>query len=295
MSSVLRSRFSIPLPDGQTLELGQRTLVMAIVNVTPDSFSDGGARFDPNTAVSDALRFVADGADLIDIGGESTRPGAPPVDADEEWRRIAPVLEGLRGRVSVPVSVDTSKASVAERALALGATIINDVSGLSREPALAGVAARTGAAVVLMHSRGASADMYAAATYADVVEDVRAELTDRDRAARAAGIAPERIILDPGLGFAKRAEHTWAILAGLPALASLGRPLLSGPSRKSFLQTAIGDRPPRERVFATAAAITASVLFGAHIVRVHDVAEMVDVVRAADELEAARRSLGPEC
>jgi len=260
---------------------------MAIVNVTPDSFSDGGARLDPDIAVSDALRFVADGADLLDIGGESTRPGAPPVEADEEWRRIAPVLEGLRGRVSVPVSVDTSKASVAERALALGATIVNDVSGLSREPALAGVVARARAAVVLMHSRGTSSDMYSAATYTRAIDDVRAELAGCDRVARDAGIAPERIILDPGLGFAKRARHTWAVLAGMPALASLGRPLLSGPSRKSFLEAAIGDRPPRGRVFATAAAVTASVLFGAHIVRVHDVAEMVDVVRAADQLMAA--------
>jgi len=279
-----RSLFSVPLPDGRTLELGRRTLVMAILNVTPDSFAEAGRHRDPDTAIADALRFADEGAAVVDIGGESTRPGAPPVDAEEEWRRIAPVLEGLRGRITVPISVDTYKASVAERALALGATLVNDVSGLTREPALAGVVARTGAAVVLMHSRGPSADMYAAAAYARVVEDVRTELADRDRAAREAGIAPERIILDPGLGFAKRAEHTWAVLAGLPRLSTLGRPLLSGPSRKSFLKTAIGDRPPNERVWATAAAVTASVLLGAHIVRVHDVAAMVDVVRAADEV-----------
>jgi len=283
-----RSEFSVPLPDGRTLELGRRTLVMAILNITPDSFAESGRRPDPDTAIADALRFADEGAGVVDIGGESTRPGATPVDADEEWRRIAPVLEGLRGRLNVPISVDTYKASVAERALALGATLVNDVSGLTREPALAGVVARARAAVVLMHSRGASADMYAAASYARVVEDVRSELADRDRAAREAGIAPECIILDPGLGFSKRAEHTWAVLAGLPRLSTLGRPLLSGPSRKSFLKTAIGDRPPHERVWATAAAVTASVLLGAHIVRVHDVAAMVDVVRTADEVAGAR-------
>jgi len=259
-------------------------MVMAIVNVTPDSFADGGARLDPDVAVADAVRFVAEGADILDIGGESTRPGAPALDADEEWRRIAPVLEGLRNRVDVPISVDTYKASIAERALAIGAVIVNDVSGLTRDSALAGVVARAGAAVVLMHNRGTSADMYAEARYGRVVDDVRTELASRVRAATDAGIAAERIILDPGLGFAKRAGHSWEVLAGLPALSTLGRPLLSGPSRKSFLNAAIGERPAAGRAWATAAAVTASVLLGAHIVRVHDVAEMVDVVRAADAI-----------
>ena len=262
-------------------------MVMAIVNVTPDSFADGGARLDPDVAIADAVRFVAEGADILDIGGESTRPGAPLLDAGEEWRRIAPVLEGLRGRVDVPISVDTYKASIAERALALGAVIVNDVSGLTRDAALAGVVARASAAVVLMHNRGTSADMYSEARYDRVVDEVRAELASRVRAAQDAGIAAERIILDPGLGFAKRAEHSWEILAALPALGALGRPLLSGPSRKSFLKTAIGDRPAAARVWATAAAVTASVMLGAHIVRVHDVAAMVDVVRAADRVASA--------
>jgi dihydropteroate synthase len=269
------------------LALGERTLVMAIVNVTPDSFADGGERLDPDVAIADARRMVADGADILDIGAESTRPGAPPVDTEEEWRRLAPVLEGLRGVVSVPISVDTYKAVIAERALALGATIINDISALTYDPALAGVVARTGAVVVLMHNRGRSADMYGGAVYGDVAEEVATELAARDRAAREAGIDRARIILDPGLGFAKRAEHTFAALAGLPRLQAIGRPILSGPSRKSFLKAAAGETPPAGRIWGTAAAVTASVLLGAHIVRVHDVAEMVQVVRTADAIRGS--------
>jgi dihydropteroate synthase len=270
------------------LELGTRTLVMAIVNVTPDSFADGGLRFDPDVAIADALQMVSDGADLLDIGGESTRPGAPPLGADEEWRRIAPVLEGLRNRATVPISVDTYKAAIAERALALGATIINDISSLQYEPALAGVVARTGAAIVLMHNRGRSRDMYQAAHYDDVMGEVVRELGVADAAARAAGVAPERIVLDPGLGFAKRAEHTLTAIAELDRLAELGRPILSGPSRKSFLKQALGDVPPAERDWGTAAAIAASVLAGAHIVRVHAVAPMVQVVRTADAIRGSK-------
>jgi dihydropteroate synthase len=285
----MRLDYSVPLPDGSTLELGPRTLVMAIVNVTPDSFADGGLRFDPDVAIADALRMVAEGADLLDIGGESTRPGAAPLPVDDELRRVLPVLEGLRGRAQVPISIDTYKAEVASRAIDLGAGIVNDISALTYDPELAAVAARRQAAVILMHNRGRSREMYAFARYGDdVAADVTAELRARVEAAVAAGIARERIIVDPGLGFAKRAEHSYAAIAGLPALAAgLGRPILSGPSRKSFLQAAIGERPPADRVWATAAAVTASVLFGAHILRVHDVRAMVDVVRAADRIREA--------
>jgi dihydropteroate synthase len=283
----MRAAFTIHLPDGSALELGRRTLVMAIVNVTPDSFADGGLRFDPDVAIADALRMVADGADLLDIGGESTRPGAAPLAVDEELRRVEPVLEGLRGRVAVPVSIDTYKAAVAERALDLGAVIVNDISALTYDPGLAAVVARRQAAVILMHNRGRSREMYEFAKYADAAGEVAAELDLRVKAAVAAGISAERIILDPGLGFAKRAEHSLAVLADLPRLARLGRPLLTGPSRKSFLQSAIGARPPSDRVWATAAAVTASVLLGAHIIRVHDVKAMVDVVRAADAIRTA--------
>jgi len=284
-----RPPFRIPLRDGRVLDLSGPTKVMAIVNVTPDSFADGGERFDPDIAIADALQMVADGADVLDIGGESTRPGAPPLPEAEELGRVVPVLEGLRGRVDVPISIDTYKASVAERAIALGATIVNDISALTYDPALAGVVARTGAAVILMHTRGRSEEMYALATYDDVAAEIGRELGECDAAARAAGIAAERIILDPGIGFAKKAEHSFAAIAGLPELAKLGRPILSGPSRKSFLKTAVGDVPPRDRLWGTAAAVTASILLGAHIVRVHDVRQMTQVARTADAIIASAR------
>jgi dihydropteroate synthase len=286
VTSFTRRPYTVPLPDGRALDLGARTLVMAIVNVTPDSFADGGARFDPDRAIADAVRMVADGADILDIGGESTRPGAAEVTADEEWRRVAPVLEGLRGRVDVPISIDTYKAEIAARAIALGAAIVNDISALAYDPALAGVVARQRAAVVLMHTRGRPREMYAEAVYQDVAAEIAADLAARVRAAEAAGIARNRIILDPGFGFAKRAEHSLEALAGLPRLAAMGFPVLSGPSRKSFLKVGLGDVPPADRVWGTAAAVTASVLFGAHIVRVHDVREMTQVVRVADAIAA---------
>jgi dihydropteroate synthase len=265
--------------------LGERTLVMGVINVTPDSFSDGGLRFDPDVAIAHALRLVACGADLIDIGGETTRPGASRLPADEELRRVGPVFEGLRSRAGVPLSIDTYKAAVADRALDLGATIVNDISALTYDPALSAVVARRRAAVVLMHTRGRSADMYRHAHYDDVVAEVTGELRQRVRAAEEAGIAREQIIVDPGLGFAKAARHSFDALAGLPAMAaSLERPVLVGPSRKSFLTLALGDVPPTERLWGTAAAVTASILLGAHIVRVHDVDEMVQVARVADEV-----------
>jgi dihydropteroate synthase len=274
------------LPDGQSLTVGQRTLVMGIVNVTPDSFADGGQHLDPDAAIAAALQMVRDGADVVDIGAESTRPGADPLPAGEEWRRLAPVLEGLRGRLGVPISIDTYKAEVAERAIALGAAIVNDVSALQNDPALAGVVARSGAVVVLMHHRGRSRDMYARAEYADVAGEITRELRERVDAAVAAGIARDRIVVDPGIGFGKRAAHSMAAIAGLPVLATLGLPILVGPSRKSYLTSAVGDVPAADRLWATAAAVTASILYGAHIVRVHDVREMVQVARTTDAIAA---------
>jgi dihydropteroate synthase len=279
-----RSRFTVPLPSGGVLRLGERTLVMAIVNVTPDSFSDGGLRFTSEAAVADALRFVDEGADLLDVGGESTRPGAAPLPLEEEWRRVGPVIEGLRRRTDVPISIDTYKAEIARRAVAAGATIVNDISGFTFDSGMSAVVAETGAAAILMHHRGRSADMYAHARYGDVVREVCEELSTRVAEAEAAGVRRSQIILDPGFGFAKRGEQSLQLLAGLPALARLGLPVLSGPSRKSFLQVAIGERPPAERVWATAAAVTTSIWQGAHIVRVHDVAAMVDVVRLTDRV-----------
>ncbi len=286
---VPRQAYRVPLPGGGALELGPRTLVMGVLNVTPDSFADGGRYLDPARAVEAGLRMAAEGADLLDIGGESTRPGAAPVPVEEELARVLPVVEGLAGRAGVPLSIDTYKAAVAEAALARGVAIVNDVSALRYDPDLAEVVARRGAALVLMHHRGRSADMYAHASYGDVVEEIRAELAERIDAAVRAGIARERLIVDPGLGFAKRAEASYAALAGLPRLASLERPLLVGPSRKSFLVAALGERPPEAREWGTAAAVAAAVLLGAHIVRVHGVREMVDVVRVADRLRVCCR------
>lgn len=285
----VRPAFTVPLPGGRELALGPRTLVMAIVNVTPDSFADGGERFEPRQAVEDALRMVEQGADILDIGGESTRPGAPPVSAQEELRRVVPVLTALRDRVSVPISIDTYKAEVAERAVALGAVIVNDITAFAGDPAMAKVVARTGAAAVLMHHRGASADMYAQAHYGDVIREVRDELAARVAMAEAAGVSRTRLILDPGFGFAKRAEQSLEALARLEELATLGLPILSGPSRKSFLRVALGDVPPAERVWGTAAAVTASILGGAHIIRVHDVGPMAQVARVADAIRSAAR------
>jgi len=282
---IPRKRYSIPLPGGRALDLGERTLVMGIVNVTPDSFADGGLRFDPVRAVDDGVRMIEDGADILDVGGESTRPGAEPIDAAEELRRVLPVVEGLAGRVAV--SIDTYKAAVAREAVARGAAIVNDISALRYDPALAGTVAETGAALVLMHNRGRSRDMYGEASYDDVPSEIEQELTSAIARATSAGVDRDAIILDPGLGFAKRAEHSYAALAALGRLASLDRPLLAGPSRKSFLKAALGDVPPPEREWGTAAAVAASVLLGAHIVRVHGVREMSQVVRVADCIRAA--------
>jgi dihydropteroate synthase len=282
-----REPHTVTLADGRALDLGARTLVMGIVNVTPDSFADGGRPVDPDRAIAAAIEMAAAGADLVDVGGESTRPGAAPLAVDEELARVVPVLEGLRGRLDVPVSIDTYKAPVAQRALELGAVIVNDISALTYDAALAGVVARRGAAVVLMHMRGRPDTMYAHATYADVAREIAAELDARVHAAGAAGIGRERILVDPGIGFAKRADQSFAALVGLPGLARLGLPILVGPSRKSFLAGGPGGPPPSGRVWATAAAVTAAVLAGAHVVRVHDVAAMTQVVRTADALRAA--------
>jgi dihydropteroate synthase len=285
--STPRPIFTIPLPDGASLALGERCLVMGILNVTPDSFAEGGARVDSAAAVDAALRLEAAGADIVDIGGESTRPGAEPVSADEERARVLPVLRALRGRIRIPVSIDTYKASVAAAAIAAGAAIVNDISGLQYDPALGGVVAGTGAALIVMHTRGRPLTMAAEAVYADVVSEVTAELQTRIAAACAAGVSIERIIVDPGIGFAKRPSHSYGVLARIADIAAaLGRPVLVGASRKSFLREAVGGRPALERDWGTAAAVTAAVLAGAHIIRVHAVAEMVQVVRVAEEIRS---------
>jgi dihydropteroate synthase len=257
---------------------------MGILNVTPDSFADR-ERFDAASAIEAAVRMVADGADIIDVGGESTRPGADPVSAEDELARVLPVIRAVVERGGVPVSIDTYKARVARAAVDAGASLVNDVSGLRFEPALAEVVAETGAALVLMHSRGRSKTMHTEADYGDIIGDVAAELSDCLSRAAAGGVSRERTIVDPGIGFAKQPGHSYGVLARLPELASaLDRPVLVGPSRKSFMREALAERPPGDRDWGTAAAVTAAVLGGAHMVRVHAVAEMVQVVRVADEI-----------
>ena len=263
--------------------------MVGVLNVTPDSFSDGGRFLDPDAAVEHALRLASEGADLVDVGGESTRPGAPPVTEEEELRRVIPVLERLaRARFPVPVSIDTSKAAVARAALEAGAALVNDVRALA-DPGMAQVVARAGAPVVLMHMRGTPRDMRDRARYADLVGEVRTELRAALDRAVEAGIREERVVLDPGIGFAKNAEQSVEVLARLPELLSLGRPLLVGPSRKSFIGTLTGA-PPEERLPGTLAAVSAAVLGGATFIRVHDVAASRQAIRVAAALRASGAS-----
>jgi dihydropteroate synthase len=280
-----RRPYLVSLPNNRQLQLGERCLIMGVLNVTPDSFGDASHITDPAQAIDAALRMEAEGADLIDVGGESTRPGADVVRVDEELARVLPVLRGLAGRLEIPISIDTSKAAVARAAIDAGAAVVNDVSGLRSDPALARVVAPTSAALILMHTRGRSRDMYAEAVYKDLIGEVARELAASVAAAEEAGVARERVMIDPGIGFAKQAAHSYGVLARLPELAALvDRPILVGPSRKSFMREAAGGRPAAERDWTTAAAVTAAVLGGAHIVRVHAVAEMVQVVRTADRI-----------
>ena len=282
-----RRLYSLRLPSGRVLKLGDRTLVMGILNVTPDSFADGGMYLDPERALAGALQLESDGADIIDIGGESTRPGARPLTAKEEINRLLPVVNHVASKVSLPISVDTYKAEVARCVLDNGASIINDISSLSYDLGLAQVVAEADVPVVLMHNRGRSDDMYREARYSNVPIEIRNELSVAIERATDAGISRDQIVIDPGLGFAKEALHTYSALANLPSLAGLGLPTLVGPSRKSFLKDSLGAVPPEEREWGTAAAVTTAVLLGAHIVRVHGVREMSQVVRVADKLRSS--------
>jgi dihydropteroate synthase len=262
-----------------------RPRVMGIVNVTPDSFSDGGRHDDSREAIAHCERLVAEGADILDIGGESTRPGAPRVDADSEWARIDAVL-AVAVTLGVPVSVDTCKPEVMRRALEAGADIINDVQALQLPGALAAVAG-SGAGVCLMHMRGEPASMMDLALYGDVVAEVGAFLAQRAQAARASGIAPDAIVLDPGYGFAKNAQHNLQLLAGQQRLAGLGHPLLVGWSRKRTLGDITG-RPVDQRLAASLAAALRAVSAGANVIRVHDVAATVDALKVWAAVDAAK-------
>ncbi len=272
----------------------RRCLVMGVVNVTPDSFSDGGRWFEPEAAIAHGIRLLEEGADILDIGGESTRPGAERVPIEEELRRVIPVIRELAAGDAV-VSVDTMRAEVADAALAAGAALVNDVSGGLADPAMAGLVAEAGVPFVAMHWRAPSAEMESRAVYDDVVIDVSAELAARLEQLAEAGVDPRQVVLDPGLGFAKNAVHNWALLADLDALHALGRPLLLGASRKRFLGSLLagpdGEPAPVEaRDAATAAISTLAALAGVWCVRVHEARSSVDAVRVAETILACRRS-----
>ena len=289
-----RRLFRVKLPSS-TLVLGKRTLIMGVLNVTPDSFSDGGKFFNLKRALEGALAMESAGADILDIGAESTRPGSTGISAAEELQRLLPVLETLRPRLKIPISVDTQKASVAEIALGAGASLLNDISGLKNDPRMAQVAARFRAPLILMHMRGTPRTMQKQPFAKNVLQDVIAGLRRSVAIARRFGVRKSQIILDPGIGFGKSFRQNYELLAGLPQLARLGCPLLVGTSRKGFLGATLASHgkpaPPEARMWGTAATVTASILGGVHIVRVHDVAEMAQVAKVTDALlDFARHS-----
>jgi len=268
-------------------DLRERARVVGILNLTPDSFYDGGRHAAPSAALARAEVMIAEGADAIDVGAQSTRPGGrPPVGSAEEWTRLGPVLPGLL-RLGIPVSVDTWRADVARRALEAGVAIVNDVTGLMADPGMAAAVAESGAGLVVMHARGAPDRIHDPVEYADVAEEVRGFLARQLGVAVAAGISAERIALDPGIGFSKRAPQSLAVLQGLPRLTALGRPLYIGISRKSFLERATGRSAPvpvEDRLAAGLGASVAALALGARIFRTHDVRETVDAIRTAEAI-----------
>ncbi len=280
---IARKKFRLRLPS-RTLVLGERTLMMGVVNVTPDSFSGDGLHLDTEAAVARALEMERDGADILDIGGESTRPDAEWLAADEELGRVIPVLNMLRGRLKIPISIDTNKSEVAEAAAEAGAEIINDVTALRRDPRIAEVAQRRKLPLILMHMRGEPRTMQKQPFARDAMHDVTQSLKKAAALAIRTRVPKSQLVLDPGIGFGKSFAQNYELIARLPELARLGFPILVGPSRKGFIGRTLGGLPENERAFGTAAAVTACILQGAHIVRVHDVREMAQVARVADML-----------
>jgi len=270
---------------GGTLDLG-RPLILGVLNVTPDSFSDGGVHLDSRIAARRAEELAEEGADLVDIGAESTRPGAPPVAAEEEWSRLEPVLSRLQGSLPVPISVDTTKAEVAARALELGAAVINDVSGLQAEPAIAGLAAEAGAGLILMHMRGDPRTMQRDVEYEDLIGEIRTSLAESLSVAERAGCGLSQIVVDPGIGFGKSPEGSLRLLARLGELRSLGRPIMVGPSRKSFIGKVL-KLSLEERLEATIAACVVALERGARLFRVHDVRAVRRALDMADSIQQA--------
>ncbi|MEK6673112.1 MAG: dihydropteroate synthase [Nitrospirota bacterium] len=270
---------------GFSLDFSNKTCIMGVLNVTPDSFSDGGLYYHRDVAVEHALRLADEGADIIDIGGESTRPGSEPVSLDEEIRRTIPVIEILAKKVNIPISIDTYKPAVAERALGAGASIVNDISGLRSDPEMPKVVARYKVPVVIMHIKGKPKDMQVNPVYEALIPEIMDYLRGSIRLAVESGIKEDMIIIDPGIGFGKTFDHNLEILKNLNEFALLGKPLLAGPSRKAFIGKILGDLPASERFEGTAAAVAIAVMNGANIIRVHDVKEMVRVARVADAVK----------
>ncbi len=288
LDNYLRSDYKINCR-GKILDLGPRTHLMGVLNVTPDSFSDGGLYADTERALAHAREMAAAGADIIDIGGESTRPGAKPLSEEEELSRIIPVIERLSAELPVPLSVDTYKATVARKALAAGASIVNDISGLRFSPDMAKIAAEYGAAVIIMHIQGTPRDMQQDPVYADVVGEIIEYLAQGIELAVKAGVDREKTLIDPGIGFGKTLEHNLAILDRLDEFKRLGRPIVLGTSRKRFIGAVLNIPAPEQRVDGTAATIALGIERGARIVRVHDVARMAQVARMTDAILKGKR------
>ena len=272
---------------GYTLELSRRTHVMGVINVTPDSFSDGGQFFEKERAIEQALQLAGDGADLIDIGGESTRPYAKGISGDEEMGRVIPVIEALKKELRIPISIDTLKAEVAREALHCGASMVNDISALRSDPEMAGVVAQAGVPVILMHMKGTPADMQVHPTYDDVASEVITFLRNAMDQAVKSGVRRERIIVDPGIGFGKSFDHNLELLKELSRLQCLDAPILVGSSRKAFIGRIL-DKKVHERDTGTMATVAAVVMNGAHIVRVHNVKQAVETVKVVDAIKRGK-------
>ncbi len=287
LDNYLRSDYKIDFR-GRVLDLGSRTHIMGILNVTPDSFSDGGRYAEQGAALEHAREMVSQGADIIDIGGESTRPGADPLTEEEEANRIIPIIERLSSERMAPISVDTYKSSVAKKALEAGASIVNDISGLRFSPDMARIVADHGAAVVLMHIKGTPRDMQMNPVYGDVIGEIMDYLDESAGIAVKAGIARDRILIDPGIGFGKTLEHNLEIIARLDELKTLGFPIVLGTSRKRFIGTILNIPEPRDRIEGTAATVALAIDRGAHIVRVHDVGPMTKIARMTDAIVKAK-------
>lgn len=285
LSNVMRDRFVLRCRK-KTFHLGERTLLMGILNVTPDSFSDGGLYMDRERAIARGLKMVEEGADILDIGGESTRPGSKPLDLEEELQRVLPVVERLSREIPIPISIDTYKSGVARRAIEAGAEIINDISGLHFDPDLARVAAEERTPIVLMHIRGRPETMQKEVHYDSLFSEILLYLKEAIERAESAGVDPEQIVVDPGIGFGKNFEHNLLLIKSLSEFRVLGKPILLGPSRKSFIGKIL-DAPPDQRLEGTLTSIAIGILNGAHIIRAHDIPQVRRAIAIADAIRMA--------